>query len=320
VNTVNRNLRTPYLQQWSLGVQRELLRNLLLDVSYQGSKGTHSPVAYNLNQPAPGAGAVQSRRPYPQWANITYFDGVGASNYQSLTSRLERRFADGLTFVSTLAWSKSLDLQNPPSTSSSGNAGIINPRNLAAEWARSDFDVRLRSVSTLVYDLPFGKGKRWLAAAPGWVNIVAGGWEVTGILTLQTGRPFSVTTSSDLSNTAGNNRPFVVGDPHLDDRTVARWFNTAAFLNAVPGGGYAYGNTGRNVLTSPGLQTFDAGVYRNFAIREWGSLQFRAEAFNALNHANFSIPNADANSTLFGQISSTLTQNRNLQFGLKLLF
>jgi hypothetical protein len=205
-------------------------------------------------------------------------------------------------------------------TTASSGTSPQDPRNLRAEWGPATFDARLRYVGSVVYELPFGKGRRWLRSSPGWLDAVAGGWEATGIITLQRGSPFNVTTSKDISNTGGSNRPFVVGNPHLSNPSILEWFNTAAFSNVVPGGGYSYGNAGRDILVGPGLQNFDLGLFKNYRLTERFGIQFRAEAFNALNHADFSNPTADANSSSFGQISSTSTSNRDIQFGLKVLF
>jgi len=316
---IDPDLPTPYRQQWSFGIQRELVSNLLLDVSYLGSNGIHLPLRYNINQPAPGPGSIQARRPYPQWSTVTWLDDVGTSSYNSLTVRLERRYTNGLTFLSSFAYSKALDLGT---TASSGTVPQ-NPRDLRAEWGPAAFNAKFRYVASVVYELPFGKGRRWMSSAPGWLDAVAGGWETTGIITLQSGSPFDVITSKDLSNTGNTNggeRPFVIGNPVLANPSILEWFNTAAFSDAVPGGGYAYGNVGRDSLVGPGLENVDFGLFKSFRVTERLGLQFRAEAFNALNHANFSNPNSDANSPTFGQISSTTNQNRDIQFGLKLIF
>jgi hypothetical protein len=317
---INQNFPTAYTQQWTFGVQHEVVTNLLIDVTYQGSKGTHLPLSYNANVPVPGAGAIQARRPYPLWGTVTWVDAVNASSYQSLNVRLERRFKNGLSFNTNFVYSKSLDLGNLPSTSGTGDTPVQNRSNLAAEWGLSDFNQKFRYIGNFVYDLPFGRGRRLMNSAPGWLDAVAGGWETTGILTLQTGRPFSVTTSRDISNTGGSNRPFVVGNPALDNPGVNAWFNTLAFSNVVPGGGFAFGNLGRNNLIAPGIKNLDFGLFKNFRATERIGVQFRAEAFNVLNHANFSIPASDANASTFGQISSTQLPNRDIQFGLKVVF
>lgn len=319
---VDPNFPTAYVQEWSLSIQREVIPNLLLDVSYEGSKGDHLPLSYNINVPTPGPGAIQARRPYPLWGTVTWVDAVNRSSYNSLNVRLERRFARGLTFSTNFLYSKSLDLGNLPSTSGQGDVNVQNRNDINAEWGPSDTNQKFRYIASFVYDLPFGKGRRWLTSAPRWLDAVAGGWEVTGILTLSTGRPFTVTTSKDISNTAGSNRAFVIPgvSPTLSNPTVAEWFNTAAFTSIVPGGGYSFGNAGRGILTAPGLQDFDTGLYKNFRLTEFLTMQFRAEAFNALNSANFTAPASNQNSSTFGQISSTSIANRDIQFGVKLLF
>ena len=319
---VNPNFPTAYVQQWTLGFQRQIVSNLLLDITYQGSKGTHLPLSYNLNVPVPGAGAIQARRPYPLWGTVTWVDAINKSSFNSLNVRLERRFAYGLTFNTNFLYSKSLDLGNLPSTSGAGDVNVQNRNNIAAEWGPSDTHQKLRYIGSFVYDLPFGRGRQWLTSAPRWLDALAGGWEATGILTLSTGRPFTVTTSKDISNTGGSNRAFVVGgvDPTVSNPSVAQWFNTSAFTSVVPGGGFSFGNAGRGILTAPGLQTFDAGLYKNFRPVEFLTVQFRAEAFNTLNSSNFSNPASNQNSSTFGQISSTSVANRDIQFGLKLIF
>jgi hypothetical protein len=311
---------TSYTQQWSFAVQRELVRNFFLDVTYQGSHGIHQPIGYNANQAAIGPGTIQSKRPYPQWANVTYSDAIGFSTFNSLVAKVERRYTNGLSVQSSLVYSKTLDLQSLQSTGAGGDGGIRNARDIKSEYGRASIDARLRSVSSYVYRLPFGRGRAWLASAPAWLDAFAGGWEATGILTLQTGRPFTVTTSKDLANNGGGSRPIVVGDPRLAKPTVNQWFNPAAFTDVIPAGTYTYGNEGRNILDAPGLFNFDVGFYKNFSLRERFNVQFRAESFNALNHANFSAPGANISSANVGQIASTAAPNRTIQFALKLRY
>lgn len=320
---VNRNLPATYIQQWSFGIQRELISNLLLDVTYQGSKGTAIPISYDINQANPGPGNIQSRRPYSQWSGVTWRDAVGRSSFNSMVAKLERRYANGLTFQTSLVWSKSLDLQSIQSSGNTGDGGIRDIRNLNAEWGLSGFDARLRYVASYVYELPFGRGRAFLTSSPRWLDAIAGGWETTGIITVQTGRPVTITTSRDISNTgsgSGTNRPNVIGDPHLENPSVQQWYNVAAFTDIIPAGTYTFGNAGRNIVTAPGIQTFDIGLFKVFRLTERFALQFRTEAFNALNRANFAVPVTDINAANRGQINSTAIPNRSLQFALKVVF
>jgi hypothetical protein len=316
---INENLPTPYRQQWSFGIQKEVVRNLLVEVSYLGSNGTHLPLRYNINQPTPAAGSIQARRPYPLWSTVTWLNDVGTSSYNALTLRAERRFANGFSFLTSLNWAKSLDL----GTTASSGTSPQNPLDLHAEWGPSSYDARLRYIATFIDELPFGSGRRFLASSNPVVRSIISGWEATAILTLQTGNPFNVTTSKDISNTGGSNRPYQVGDPTKGaPHKLGQWFNTAAFTNVNPAGAavYAYGNTHRDNVYGPGLENLDAGLFRSFRITEHVSTQVRAEAFNALNHPSFSNPTSDANSATFGVISSTVSTARQLQFAAKIRF
>ena len=317
------DLKTAYVAQWSAGLQRQLLPSLLLDMTYLGSKGTHLPLNYNINQPAaPGVAALQSRRPYTQWGAITWVDGIGNSTYHSLAMRLEKRYSKGLSSLVSYTWSHSIDGGANPAGSGDGEAGIMDISNLRSNTGTSSFDVRQRLVTSLVYELPFGKGKSFGANANPVLNAIISGWQTNGIFTFQAGSPFTVITNSDLSNTGGNNRPFVIGEPHSDSPTVDKWFNTAAYRNSVPVTGVpAFGNAPRNDLTGPSLKNVDFGLSRNISATERLKVQFRAELFNIFNHANFGLPLHDASSAgTFGKITQTASDSRKIQFGLKLVF
>jgi len=317
---INEDLPTPYRQQWSLGVQKEVIHNLLVEVSYLGSNGSHLPLRYNINQPTPDAGAIQARRPYDLWSTVTWLNDVGTSSYNALTLRAERRYANGFSFLTSLNWAKSLD----QGTTASSGTTPQNPLNLRAEWGPSSYDARLRYLATFIDELPFGGGRRFFASANPVVRSIISGWEVSAILTLQTGNPFNVTTSKDISNTGAANRPFQIGDPTKGaPHSLGRWFNTAAFTDVNPAGAgiYGYGNTRRDNVYGPEFENLDAGVFRSFRITERISTQIRAEAFNSLNHPSFSNPASDANSpATFGVISSTVSTARQLQFAAKVRF
>ncbi|HZN10449.1 MAG TPA: hypothetical protein VFC61_02160, partial [Blastocatellia bacterium] len=174
------------------------------------------------------------------------------------------------------------------------------------------------------YDLPFGRG-RALLADRGWLSAVLAGWQTFGVVTLQSGRPFTVALLQDLdiSNTGrsnlgfGNNdRPNVVGDPRLSRRTPERWFDTSAFAFQTFG---TFGNAGRNILDGPGYENFNFSLLKNTALTEQVNLQFRAEFFNLFNHPNFDLPDNFLGSPTFGRIRSAQSP-RHIQFGLKLLF
>jgi len=317
---MNGNFPDAYIQQWSFSLQRELARSVVFEATYLGSKGTRLPLNFNINQPEPAAGTLQTRRPWRQWGGINYRDAVGNSNLHALYTRLEHRFARGLSLLSSYAFSKSIDYGNAPASSGDGDAGVQNPRNLRAERGLSEFDIRHRFASSLVFELPFGTGKRWLAGAHPAVRQVLGGWEITGIMLLQSGRPYTITTARDISNTGGGNRPNLVGNPKIDNPTPERWFNTEAFSDRLPAGTFAYGNVGMNTMIADGIINFDLGLFKNFMVREGFRVQFRTEFFNAFNTANFGIPVRNFASGTFGRVQGTTTLNRQIQFGLKLVF
>ncbi len=340
---IQEDFRTAYMNQWSFGVQREMARNLVLDVSYLGSQGHKLPVAWNINQALPGPGSVASRRPYKGYGSITggFISSIGNSNFNALQVRAERRFSLGLSFISSYTWSKAIDDSVGISAASdaSGNGFAQDARNLRAERSLSDYDVTHRWVFSYIYDLPFGRGRRFSITNP-VANAVLGGWQLTGILTLQSGRPFTVLSGRDESNTAGNNdRPNIIGDWRVAQRGPDRWFNPCTLLangtlrNCAPGDSPAwqinapgtFGSAGRNILRADGLKNFDLGVDRGFKITERQSLQFRAEFFNIPNHPNFFLPNASAASASFGAISRAAFQSqtgaqRQIQFALKYVF
>jgi Carboxypeptidase regulatory-like domain/TonB-dependent Receptor Plug Domain len=335
---IDADFKTAYINQWSFGVQREIAQNLALDVSYLGSSGHKLPLGVNINQAlppsaqcvatpsAPGC-SVNARRPFQGFGSITggFIESAGNSIYHAMTVRVERRFASGLSFLSSYSWSKSIDDGAGISTGSDSSGVAQDARNLRAERALSDFDVAHRWVLSYVYDLPFGKGKRIAPSNQGVgkvANLLASGWQMTSILTMQTGRPFTVTLGRDQSLTGGTtDRPNLVGDPKVSDPGPDRWFNPAAF--AVPTAG-TFGSAGRNILRGDGLHSFDLGVSRFFRVTERQSFQFRAEVFNLANHPNFFFPTASQASSAFGTITRAANTGagaqRQIQFALKYIF
>jgi hypothetical protein len=176
-----------------------------------------------------------------------------------------------------------------------------------------------RFVASVLYELPFGKGKPYLSSAGRFTNTLLGGWMVTGIYTLQSGFWFTPTTSQNTAGTeSGTLRPNRLGNGNLPDsqRTRLHWFDTSAFAQPAP---FQYGSTGRNILEGPGLKDFDLGLLKNSQVGERGSVQFRAEFFNTFNNTNFGIPSANIAASNFGTISSA-GPSRQIQFGLKYLF
>jgi Carboxypeptidase regulatory-like domain len=318
-----RDLRTPYLQHWNVGVQQALGRTRIIELAYIGSKGTKLITARDINQPRPSP-VSPNLRPNPFFDDITFEESSANSTYNGLQVRFQQRLDFGLSVLSSYTWAKSID--NASSFfSSAGDPNFPQDSfNTAAERGRSNFDVRHRFSLSYGYDLPIGKGRSFVAG-DGWLPTILTGWQTFGILTLQSGRPFTVALLSDIdrSNTGrstlgfgANDRPNVVGNPELSDPAPDRWFNTASF--SFPPFG-SFGDAGRNLLDGPGFVNFNASLLKTTKLMEGLDLQFRAEAFNLFNHPNFNLPDNFLGSPTFGRILSAQSP-RHIQFGLKLLF
>jgi hypothetical protein len=280
-------------------------------VAYVASKGTHLSRLYPLNQPEPGAGNIQARRPYPEFSGITYIQNAANSNYHSMQVRLEKRYSSGLTFLGAYTWSKALG-----DASTLNENAIRNPRCNPCEKGRLNFDTRHRFVGSYNYELPFGPGKRFLSS--GAAGMLFGGWVLSGITTFQTGFPLTVITGRDAQNTGSGNLPDRVlsVDPNPSDRTINSWVPRAAFVENQQ---YKFGNAGRGIIDSPGINLWDVSVIREFRVRETMKLAFHADFFNIWNHANFGFPVVNLASAAFGTISSA-GEPRDIQFGLKFMF
>jgi hypothetical protein len=320
---IQRDLRTAYMQHWSLSLQRELGGSRVFEVAYVGSKGTKLLAGRDINQGQPTTLPFVIR-PVPQFDDITILESRANSNYHSLQARLQQRLNFGLSLLSSYTWSKSID-DASGFFSSAGDPNFPQDSfNLRAERGRSNFDVRHRLSASYSYDLPFGKGREFFSDQ-GLLSSILSGWQMHGILTLQTGRPFTVALLPELDNSGtgrsslgflGNDRPNVSGDPRLSARTPEEWFNTAPFVFPPRG---TFGNAGRNILEGPGYQNFNTSLVKTTALSERFNLQLRAEVFNLFNHPNFNLPDNFLGSPTFGRITSAQSP-RHVQFGLKLLF
>ena len=327
ITGIDPNYRNPRVYEWSLGIQRQITSDMLAEVDYFGSSGSHLQLNQNINQPPPGPGTpaqVNARRPYPQWGTITWYAFDGNSHYQSLQAKLNKRYAYGLTFLTSFTYGKSID----DVAGEAGGSVESNQYDNMTGRGLSSFDVRYRFVISPVYELPFGKGKPYLSS--GMASKIAGGWQLSVLFQAQTGTPLTATLSGNYSNTGDAlARPNVTGNPNDGaPHTPAEWFNTSVFqipiANGKPGALYQFGNEGRDVIQGPGVVTMDVSLVRTFQIREWLKLQFRAESFDFLNHPIFNLPNTTADSGSFGTITSTIptpgTPNRQNQLAMKIIF
>jgi hypothetical protein len=316
-------LRTTYLQQWNFSIQRQLTASTSVDVAYVGNKTTHLNQNWGINDPVPGRGAIQARRPYPQWGTISYPVFDENANYNALQAKLETRNSHGLSTLASYTFSKCID----SGSSQSGTTLLLVRFNRAV----CDYDLPRNFSGSVDYQLPFGRGRALLPSAHGWLQQLVGGWELAGIVTLRSGQPFTPTVSGDPENTGVATRPDRVG-PAILPHTVNCWFYTSAnpgCVAAVPNAQDAfvappaqtrYGTSGRNILRGQSLKQVDFTVIKTFPFTETKRLDFRGEFFNIMNHATFSTPGTDINTSSGGQISSTLNAARIIQLALKFYF
>jgi hypothetical protein len=314
---------TPYIQQYNFGVQQLLTQNLMVEAQYLGSKGTHlyTNVFYNLPNPS-ATTPIAARAPFPNLSNFALQSGAASSIYNSLVLRAEKRLSLGLMVSGSYTYSKSIDNDSLGNSVVSSNLDQGNVK--ALERGLSSFDIRNRLTVSFTYDLPFKFVNKGLDA-------VLSNWQMGGIITEQSGQPFTVNIQSDRANTGQlNQRPNLVGDPNLPDgrRTVAQWFDTSVFV-AQPIG--TLGTAGRNIVQGPGTNVVDFSLLKNIAITERHRLQFRSEFFNLFNHTNFDFPERFCTITAtaatgsacpsgtFGRLSAA-RDPRILQFALKYLF
>lgn len=319
----DRDLRTAYVQHWNLSWQQDLGRNRVLEVAYVGSKGTKLLSSRDLNQARPSP-QQPNLRPNPAFDEINFQGSAANSIYHGLQTRYQQRLSQGLSMIGSYTWAKSIDNASGIFASAGDPNYPQDSNNLRAERGRSNFDVPHRFSLAFSYELPFGKGKRWLAN-DGLATAILGGWQTDGIVTLQSGRPFTVALLPEFDNSntgrgnlgfGANDRPNLVGNASLSNPTPERWFNPAAF--AIPAYG-SFGNSGRNILDGPGFQNVNFSLRKNAALGESATLQLRAEIFNLFNHPNFGLPDNFVGSPSFGSIRSAESQRR-IQFGVKLLF
>jgi hypothetical protein len=310
--------RTPYIQQWTFSVQRRVGRNLLLEGAYAGSLGLHLNERTNVNEaslPNPAnITPVQGRRPFPLWGDVLTRLFRDRSNYNSLQLRAEKRFSQGLTFLASYTYSTSID------TSSREITHMI-ATDLNVDRGLSAYDIRHDFTLSYGYELPFGRDKHFLSNTSGTIGKFVSGWQVNGITTLFSGLPFSASVSGDQAVTGSsfpNDRANRIANGNLptNQRTVAKWFDTAAFTLPQLG---TYGNGGRDILFAPGTVDFDFSLFKNTPISEKLNLQFRTEVFDLFNRPNFGVPVNVIQSASFGRILSA-RDGRQIQFALKFIF
>jgi len=328
------DFKSAYVQLFSFGIQKQLPAGIVLEGYYWGNKGTHMPMSTYINQlpnqylalgsdltnsvTNPFHGVItsgtlaaskitlrQSLLPYPQYLGDTgilqILQPIGSSNFNAGTVKVEKRISDSLTFLSSFTYQKNMDNLTTP----------YDAYNRAAEYSLTSFDVTHQFLGSAVADLPFGRGRHFGRHWNAFTDAVLGGWRLSGIVSLQSGFPVSVSRSSNLS-----------GNAQLDHRTISEWFDTSV-LSVAPT--YTFGNVGpvlHDVRTDP-IRNFDTVLAKKFpfSIKERTVVaQFRLEAFNAFNHTQFAAPNGTITSTSFGTVTSQANNPRQIQLAAKFQF
>lgn len=298
-------LQTPYAQQWHFGFEYQLPSQMLLDLSYAGSRGSHLYGMYNGNQAQPNPVFCTTngntpencptapRRPFPAIdGSIDTLRANDYSNYAALQVHLQKRESHGLEFGASYTYSHALDDASSASLGSLNNGDFRNELYPFAEYGNADFDVRQRFVFNYSYLLPFGHGKKFAGNATGALNQIIGNWQIAGITTAQTGNWFTITdaitnvSTADGGGTVGyyEVRPNIVGNPNSHPCVPGTLFNTCAFVDNTTF--FTFGDAGRNIVRGPGSQDWDFSVFKLFPIHEEKHLEFRAEFFNIWNHVN----------------------------------
>lgn len=308
--------RTPYSQEWQASLEREF-GAWFAEIDYVGNKGTKLPIAFGLNQLRPSqfaAGVTQAMRPFPQYSNVRVLTNDGNSFYHAIQAKLEHRWRNGFLVSAAYTFSKLIDDVDAPSRA--GGVSVQDIYNLAGERGVGGYDVPQRFVVNYVWELPVGRGGRFLAHTP-LLKDVIGGWQFSGLTEAQKGLPISITQPNNAGGFTAVQRPTQIADASLSggDQTLARWFNTDAFT-VTPN--YRLGPAPRFPLHGPGLSTTDLSLMRNFKLTERAKLQFAAQLFDAFNHPQFNNPGTGIGTKTYGQITGTVGSARVVQFMMRI--
>ena len=297
-------------EHYSFAVQQQLSPKSVFNIAYVGNLGLHLQATDDFNDPSPGPGNVQLRRPYQPWGTITYESQDLGTTYQSLQTKLEHRAGNGITGLISYTWSKFMQSnQSPPL---GGNIGY--------ERTYSAFNTPQNLAMSGSYELPFGRNRKYMANANGFVDAVFGGWQVQTIIVLRSGTPYTPVVSSDVANTGvGSQRPNLnpAGGSPTFHKSLSKWFDPTRYVAAPQ---YTYGQVKAFTLQSDAFRQYDASVFKNFALPGESVLSFRVEFFNLPNTNSFNAPGSTINSSSCCAVTSTSIPSRDIQFALKYNF
>ncbi|MGA7240242.1 MAG: TonB-dependent receptor, partial [Bryobacteraceae bacterium] len=335
VDYIPANSPWPMIQNWFLSLQRELAKDTVLEIAYNGNHSTRLPIIADYNQAAPnqpgGTLTYQQRAPVPGFGPITWVYPGGNDHYNGLSARLEHRFGHGLYALNSFTWGRAIGDSEQALEYYAGyvEANPQNIHNLSAEAGPSSFDVYFNNVTSVVYEIPFGKGRKYGSNMNWAVDALLGGWELNTINTAHTGTPLNVYYTPATANAVSGLSNDYRGQPFLrpnvsgssTSQNKSQLVNTyfAGYTFTTPPANAPFGNLGRNAFRSPGFEQWDMAVDKTFHFGERAKLQFRSEFFDLPNHTNFGIPNTNFGASAFGTIRSTYPA-RQIQFALKAIF
>jgi hypothetical protein len=325
VNYIPKDNPTGNVQSWHVSVQREILKNLVVDVGYVGNKSRDIMILADYNQARPNAptenSTLQARRPIQGFQEIQIAWGGGKGDYHALQLKVERRYSRGLYLLNSLTWSRARDNASGHLEVQNGDNSRVNFADLDAEFGRSGYDQPLNNTTSFVWELPFGRERRYAKDLPAVIEGIVGGWRLVGINTMTSGVPVNLSyTPATAFSVSGSPtyRPNLLGDPVAQGglRTV---YLDPAMVEIPTDRSHPFGNAPRNSVRAPAYYQFDLGLHKVFAIRGETRLEARIEAFNVLNKTNLQAPNGNRSSNSFGTISSAYAA-RQVQLGIKLYF
>lgn len=334
IDYIPADTKWPMTQSWLFSIQRQLLKDTVLEVAYNGNHTTRLPVIGDYNQAYPNLPGqtlgVQARRPIQTFGPITWLDPAGNNGYNGFSARFEHRIGSGIYLLNSFTWAHAIG--DSEQALESAGVTVANPqniRNLDGERGPTSYDVKLVNVTSLIYALPFGKGRKFGSSMNPVLDAVVGGWEVNLINNARSGLPinvnYSASTANDNTGLTSDYRGQTYLRPNVSGASISQskgqlvnsYF--AGYTFTTPSASAPFGNLGRNAFRAPGFTQADFAANKTFRIVEGFSLQFRSEFFNILNHTNFLYPTNISTSGTFGQIRNTLPA-RQIQFGLKLIY
>jgi outer membrane receptor protein involved in Fe transport len=311
--------KNPYSMQWNFGIAKQLNTSTTVSIDYAGSGSRRLDIGgyYNVAL-TPGPGNPRDRQPYP-YIHPTYYDRtIGRGNYNSLQFQLNKRYSSGLAYQVAYTYSKAIDIGASGWFGVEGQS-VQDPYHYNNDRSVSGFDLTQMLSVNLVYELPFGNGRRF-ATRNRVVDYAIGGWQVNSIAIARSGQPYNIVVSGDTANTGNTGnylRANLVGNPALANPTPAMYFNKAAFA-APPQ--YTFGNLGRYAMRSSAFWNVDLSLFRSFRFLESRSVEFRAESFNTPNTVIFGVPNGNVTDPNFAKVTGTANSSRTMQLGLRVIF